>query len=200
MKNVIFYLVATLVLLNSGYSQSKFNLGLTLGISSSTVEVSEIGNTFTNTIKGNNIVGVEGGLFARYNMNPLFLKGMFLIAYSGGLSTFRNDDGTFNKSKFATGKLELPLLIGLKIIGPLRVEAGPVINWVFSETHDADKSIKIRKVGAGYRIGANVEFGILNLGLAFQGLKNSSNDNSTATYSRPSELIFSLGILLSGTD
>ncbi len=200
MKNLIFCLVTIFVFYNSGYTQSKMNLGLHLGISSSTVEVSEIGNTVTNTIKGENIVGVEGGLFARYNMNPLFLKGMFLVAYSGGLSTFRNDDGTFKKSKFSTGKLELPLLIGLKIIGPVRIEAGPVLNWVFSESHDADKSLNIRKVGAGYRIGANVEFGILNFGLAFQGLKNSSNDNSTATYARPSELIFSLGILLSGTD
>jgi hypothetical protein len=190
---------AFLLIATKPFAQS-FDVGLTAGVSSGTVKVSEIGSAFTNTIEGKNIVGFEGGLLGRLNLDPLYVKGMFLLAYKGGPSDFVNDDGTIRSSRFSIGRLQVPVLFGLKLIGPIRVEAGPVVNWIFHESHSEDESINVRKTGYGYRVGANVEFGIVNLGLAYQGLKNKSDGSSTATYSTPDELIFSLGILLNSSD
>ena len=195
-KTLSILILVGLLLHSTEQKSQSVDFGLSAGISSGTVKVSEIGNAITNTIQGDNIIGFEGGLFSRLNMDPLSVKGMLLVAYNGGLSDYKNEDGSMRTSKLSVGKIEVPILFGLRFMGPLRLEAGPVVNWIFSESHAADESINLRKTGYGYRIGANIELGILSLGLHYQGLKNKSDDSSTATYATPDELIFSLGIVL----
>lgn len=190
--------VAILIVCSSEQKAQSINFGITAGVSTGSVNVSEIGSAFTNTVKGDNILGYEAGIFARMNFNPLYVKGNFLLASRSGESIYSDNGGSSKKSSFSVKKIQVPILFGLKLIGPLRVEAGPVINWIISESHSSDNTFSLRKTGYGYRVGANVEFGILNLGLAYQGLKNKSNGPSTATYSTPDELIFSVGILLGG--
>lgn len=183
-----------LLLSKGGKAQTTFTTGITAGASTASVKFSGIGNSFVNTIKGNNIMGFEGGLFERINLGPLFIKPMLLAGYQGGTATYTNNDGSVNTSKFNYGNIEVPVLLGLKILGPLRIEAGPVYNWIYTANYNDDNSIKINPSGLGYRAGANVELGILNLGLAYQGITNRSDNSSTTTFSSPSELIFSLAL------
>jgi hypothetical protein len=182
-----------LFLSNQGISQT-FTTGITAGVSTESVKLSDIGNSFTNTIKGNNIMGFEGGLFERINLGPIFIKPMLLASYQGGTATYYNNDGSFNNAKFDYGDIEVPVLLGLKILGPLRIEAGPVYNWVYTANYNNDNSIKMNPSGLGYRAGANIELGIINLGVAYQGLTNKSDNSTTTTFSAPNELIFSAAL------
>lgn len=178
------------------FAQS-IDFGLTAGVSTGSVKISEIGNSITNTIHGDGILGFEGGIFTRLNFDPLSVKGMLLYAWRKGSSEFTNGDGTVKSSELSVGKIELPVLFGLRLIGPVRFELGPVVNWIVHENHLADETFNLRKTGYGYRIGAAVELGQLSLGLSYQGLKNKSDGTNTATYASPDELIFSLSLLLS---
>ena len=199
MKTKILGVLAVALFLGStGLKAQRFTGGITAGLTRGSVEVSEINNAFTNSIKGKDIYGFETGIFGRLNFNPLYLKGMLLAAYQGGPSDFRDNDGTIKTSRFSVGKIEVPVLLGLHIIGPLRIEGGPVYNWIYYEDHSFDNSINVQRSGLGYRVGANIEFGIVNIGAAYQGLYNNSASSSTATFKTPDELIFSLGILLGG--
>ncbi|MEP7267688.1 MAG: outer membrane beta-barrel protein [Saprospiraceae bacterium] len=199
MKKILFYAIVAFFMLSSTKQNAQsFTTGISLGVSTGTVKVSELNSAITNTINGKNIYGFEGGIFSRLNLDPLFIKGMALVAYRGGLSDYISDDGTIIRSKLNVGKIEIPLLLGLRILGPLRIEAGPVFNYIFNETHSADNSFNLKKSGLGYRAGVNLEFGFLNIGLAYQGIKNKGSITSSSSYETPDELIFTLGIGFGG--
>ncbi len=99
-----------------------------------------------------------------------------------------------NTSKFGYGNIEIPLLFGVRIIRILRIEAGPVYNWIYASQYNDDNSIKINPSGLGYRIGANVELGMINLGLAYQGLTHNDNGSATTKFSSPNQLIFGVAL------
>jgi len=121
-----------------------------------------------------------------------------LIGYQGGTATYYNSDGSVNNEKFDYGNIEVPLLFGLRILGPLRIEAGPVYNWIYNTQFSDDNSVKVNPSGLGWRAGANVELGMINVGLAYQGLTNSSDNSTTTTFKSPNELIFSLALCFGG--
>ncbi|MGP8215485.1 MAG: hypothetical protein ACLQQ4_07975 [Bacteroidia bacterium] len=169
--------------------------GIVVGASTASVSFSNVGNSFANTIKGNDIMGFEGGIFERLNIGPFFIKPMLLLGYQSGMATYYNSEGSsINSYKFDYGNIEVPFLLGLKIIGPLRIEAGPVFNWIYNAQYYDDNYITIDPAGLGYRVGANVELGMINLGLAYQGLTNNSSDIYSTTFKSPEELIFSLAL------
>ena len=171
-----------------------YTTGVYLGVSTTSVSISHMGNSLTNTIKGNGILGFEGGLFERFCFGVVFIKPMLLAGYQGGTVTYYNNDGSINTSKFNYGNIEVPVLLGLRLFKLLRIEAGPVYNWIYSANFDGNDAIKVNPSGLGYRIGANVELGIINLGFAFQGITNASSGSSTATFTSPDELIFSVAL------
>ena len=168
--------------------------GITLGATTTSVNISNTGNAFTNTIKGNNITGFEAGLFERFNLGPVFIKPTLLVGYKGGIATYYNNDGSVNSSKFDYGNIEFPLLFGLRILGPIRIEAGPVYNWIYMTQYNEDNSIKVDPSGLGYRVGANVELGPINLGMAYQGLTYNPDGSTSTTFKSPNELIFSVAL------
>lgn len=171
--------------------------GIVVGVSTASVGFSGIGNSFVSTIKGNDITGIEGGLFERVNFGPFFIKPMLLVAYQSGMTTYYNNEGSnIGSYKFDYGDIEVPLLLGLKIFGPLRVEAGPVFNWVYNAQYYGNNYVSINPAGMGYRIGANAELGIINFGFAYQGLTYNSSDVYSATLKSPEELIFTCALLL----
>ncbi len=193
MKTKFTTLVSVVCLLFPVTQQAQsFTTGIDLGISKNSVAISDIGNSFTNTVKGNNIMGIEGGLFERLNLGPVFIKPMLLASYQGGTVTFYNNDGSVNSSKFNYGNVEVPLLFGFSILSVVRLEAGPVYNWIYATHYANDNSIRLEPSGLGYRVGANAELGPINFGVAYQGITNKSSGLSNATFSTPNELIFSL--------
>jgi hypothetical protein len=165
--------------------------GITVGATTTSVNITNTGNSFTNTIKGNNITGFEAGLFERFNLGPVFIKPELLVGYKGGTATYYNSDGSVNTSKFDYGNIEVPFLFGLRILGPIRIEAGPVYNWIYMTQYNEDNSIKVDPSGLGYRVGANIEIGPINLGMAYQGLTNNQDGSTTVIFKSPNELIFS---------
>jgi hypothetical protein len=175
-----------------------FTTGITAGVSTASVKVSNIGNSFINTINGNNIMGFEGGLFERINLGPFFIKPMLLLGYQGGTASYYDAEGNFNNEKFDYGNIEVPLMFGLKILGPIRIEVGPVYNWIYTTQFNNDNSITVNPNGLGYRAGANIELGMVNLGVAYQGVTNKADNNTTTTFESPNELIFSLALCFGG--
>jgi hypothetical protein len=167
--------------------------GIIAGVSTGSVKMSDINKTLQTTANGDNILGFEGGIFARFHLGPFYIKPMAIVSYQSGQLDFYNPDGSMQKANFNVGKFEVPVLVGLHFLKIINVEAGPAFNWVFNANSDANSALKIEPAGYGYRVGANVELGRLTLGLVYQGLTNQSSGSSTTTYQTPNELIFELG-------
>ncbi|HLG33856.1 MAG TPA: outer membrane beta-barrel protein [Bacteroidia bacterium] len=180
-------------------SAQKIEGGIMGGVSTGSVKISEIPNSFTNVIKGDNIVGIEGGFFMKLNAGPFYGKPELFLNYRSGKVDMENETGEATQSTlFKMSRLEIPLMFGLELFSPVAIELGPVYNRVLNvtETFESDR-ISIRKGGLGYRLGAVVELGRANLSIHYQGLKlGSSSSYSEATYDSPSELIFGIGIQL----
>jgi hypothetical protein len=195
----VLFMVASMIFPSRQQAQS-FTTGIIGGGSTTSVKITDVaGNAAISNINGNSITGFEGGLFGRLNLGPVFIKPMVLTSYQYGTVTFTNTNGTVNSPNFDYGTLEIPILVGIRFFKFLRIEGGPVYNWIYSTHYSGGTSVTVDPSGWGYRLGANVEFGIINLGFAFQGLNNTQTGTTTdAKFSSPNELIVSLAFCFGG--
>ena len=104
-KNLSILLAIGFLLYSMEQKAQGIDIGLTAGVSTGSVSVSQIGSAVTNTINGDNIFGFEGGIFTRLNFGPLYVKGMLLIASRSGKSEYSNTDGTFKSSDFSISRI-----------------------------------------------------------------------------------------------
>jgi hypothetical protein len=194
MKTKLMYFIASGLLLCTSIMQAqKTDGGIVAGVSTGSVSMSKMNSATVSTANGQNILGFEGGLFARFHFGPFYLKPMALVSYQSGQMDFNYTDGSFKRANFNVGKFEVPVLLGIHFLRIINIEAGPAVNWVFQANSDANSALNIEPIGYSYRVGANVELGRLSLGLVYQGLTNQSSGSSTTTYQTPNELIFEIG-------
>jgi hypothetical protein len=194
MKTKIIILTSAVFLFCSIEQHARtFTTGLSVGASTTSVNFSNLNNAFANTIKGKNIIGVEGGIFERISFGKVFIKPMLLVSYHTGTINFYDNNGTVSSSDFDYGKAVVPVLFGIRILKFFRIEAGPVYDWVYNSNYSHDNVIKMESSGFGYRAGANIEIKRINFGFTYQVLTNKSFfNNDLATFSSPNELIFSV--------
>jgi hypothetical protein len=198
MKTSIYHtlLVAAACTLSTTIHAQLITGGITAGASNASVKLSDMHRAYANYESGQNILGFEGGIYGRVHWGPFYVKPMALLNYqSGQVNFYTINDGSNHSENFKSGKLEIPVMFGFRILGPLRIEAGPVYNWIFQASNEGG-NINVASSGLGYRAGASVEFWRLNVGLAYQGLTTRSSGSTT--YEMPSELIATLAIRLGG--
>lgn len=172
--------------------------GIVAGAATGAVKITDIKNNAAGLIEGKNIYSIEAGLFAQLKFNPFYMKPMALINHQRGTVDIFTSETSAASRTFNQGKFELPLLFGLKFIGPLGVEAGPVYNYILYTTKNFDgKDVSVQRSGLGYRLGAGIELGRISLSAYYQGLVNKSGSNtSLSTYKAPYEFIFDIGLRL----
>ena len=199
-KNVLFSIVflATLFLVNaqSGY-------GIKAGISyNSNGELKEFTQDVTNAYEdgGKGKSGFNIGFYGKLDLGPIYLRPE--LVYTKTTSEYKLNTGGTEDYKIS--KLDIPVLVGIKLIGPVNVFAGPAFQYYL----DNDlKGISISDVenefSVGLNIGASIELGRLGIDVRYErGLSeneaNWSNASETFTLdSRPEQIIFSLSYSLS---
>ncbi len=170
-----------------GYGQ--IGAGVTGEITTTSVKIKNIPNSFVSTVNGDKITGYAGGLYLKLKVGPVYAKPKFLISHQSGITDVVFMDEHNGQVTISVTRLEIPVLFGLKIIGPLSVEGGPVYNRLLSATKDyGGYNIELQKTGLGYRVGANLQFSIIGLNVAYQGIKNDGS--GFASYETPNQLIF----------
>lgn len=113
----------------------------------------------------------------------------------------------YNAGEFDFKKLDMPLLVGVKVIGPIQVFGGPSLQYVLdSDFENATISDVENDFSVGLNFGIGVSFNNLGLDLRYErGFNdneatiinnniNISNPNRLDT--RPEQLILSLSIML----
>jgi hypothetical protein len=172
-----------------------FTGGIEGEVSTSSVKISDIPNQAVTLVNGENIAGYGAGLFLRFNLapSPFYIKPKFLLTRQNGTVTVNYPDKTESVNMELT-RLEIPLLAGLNIIGPLSIEAGPVYNRIISATENFNgEDVAIKPGGLGYRIGANAQFSIIGVNVAYQGVWNNSSQ-SLSSFQSPNQLIFGVSL------
>ena len=154
---------------------------------------------FNENIKSETEFGFHAGIFAHVNFTKVFVKGELL--YVQNKSTYNNTLAPSSKFKIST--LELPVLLGFKIVGPLKLYIGPSlvynINNSFSDFFDLNFE---RDLSIAYNIGTGITLEKFGIDLRY----SSGFSENTASYlddiaadglgysinTRPSQFLLSL--------
>lgn len=143
-------------------------------------------------------VGYHVGLFGKLEISRLYLRPE--LVYTRTKSDYDGND-------FDMSKLDVPVLLGTKIIGPLHVFAGPAFQYILSTEFDGiDIDDVENDFTVGLNIGAAVNLGRLGVDIRYErGLSNNEaefiNTNITSVGpsridTRPDQLIVSLSLKL----
>ncbi len=146
-------------------------------------------------------VGFHVGVFGKLDLPKIYIRPELI--YTSTKSSYDVDGGT---NDYDVSKLDLPVLLGYKIIGPLHIFAGPAFQYTLSndlEDVELDDVKNDFTIGAHFGVGVNLG----NIGLDVRYERGFSEneaeiiggniaDISGRVDSRPSQIIFGLSLKL----
>ncbi|WP_162418862.1 porin family protein [Cyclobacterium roseum] len=192
MKNLVIVILLSGLILGEVKGQV-FSIGPKFGVSQGDVHV-------TDGFQGEDSkMGYHLGAFARINLPIIFLQPEVLYTNTGGSFS----DNSFNYD-VSFDRLDIPLMIGVKLGGVLRLQAGPVASYLINGDMVADNGTRQKIIPPkeeftyGYQAGVGVDIGNFLMDLKYEGaLSNSVNTfPQVQTDQRQNQLIVSLGFRL----
>jgi hypothetical protein len=205
MKNII--IAAALFLSFHLSAQKVTGLGIKAGLN-----YSQNGDLKTSiTSASNNIIagseqkmGYHLGVYAKMNLPVFYLRPELVYTHTESAYDFSGSKGIYSQSK-----IDFPLLLGLELLGPLHVFAGPSLQLVLSNNFDV-KGVGIKDLEKnttiGFQFGGGLNLGRLGLDVRFErGLSpnqiqlinnNLSSISESLLDTRPTQVIFALSYAL----
>jgi len=193
--------VLTLTLINVSFAQkidfgAKAGLNYNFGGDLSEVS-SEVGNSFENLIAGaDNKAGFHIGLWAKARILGFYVRPE--LVYTQLNNSYNNSSENVD-TDFKTSKIDIPILIGVKVVGPLHIFAGPSFQYITKSEFDQNDFTNVKKkdLTAGLQIGTGLELGKLGIDVRWE--KGFSNDvdgeffnSDIRVDNRPNQIIFGL--------
>lgn len=143
-------------------------------------------------------IGYHVGVFGTFGASKVYLRPE--LVYTKTKSDYNGDD-------FDMSKLDVPLLLGVNLIGPLHVFAGPSFQYILKTEFDGITVDDIENdFTVGINIGAGVNLGKLGIDLRYErGFSNNeatfintniTNVGPSRIDTRPDQLILSLSLAL----
>lgn len=186
------------------YANAQSGFGVKAGLSYNTTgELKEFINE-TGTIidnKGNGKSGYNVGIYGKLKLGPIFLRPE--LVYTKTTSEYILNSVAVD---YKMARLDMPILVGIKLMGPLNVFAGPAFQYVLDNDFKGLEYNNIEKdFTVGLNLGASLELGRLGLDVRYErGFSQNEVEFSgvgpNVTYrldSRPEQIIFGLSYQLS---
>lgn len=172
MKNKIFLVIFLIFCIQTVNSQINLGWGLKGGLNFS------LG---TGVIEDSQVTaGYHVGTFLKLNLTKLYLRPELVYTKA------KSRDGTTN---FEISKIDMPLLVGVTLIKPLSVFAGPSFQYVLNaKSKDISLETVENEVTLGYTIGTAVQLGRFRIDLRYENgfldkhvdfLNNNGSVNTT---------------------
>ncbi len=197
MKNLFFILAIALIIPSATMSQTQMVTGM--GIKAG-LNYNANGKYFesinTNADNPDRNIGYHIGLFGKIGNSRLYFKPE--LVYTATKSDYTDDN-------FKMQKLDAPLLVGTRIIGPFSVFGGPSLQYILDSEFNGINVNNIKSdfsVGLNFGIGANFK----NIGVDVRyergfskneaSFLNNNNVDTSRLDTRPDQLILSLSVIL----
>jgi len=180
-----------------------FNIGLKGGINYNTngdltgtiSGISSFDDDFFSTSNGD--YGYHVGAFTEFKL-PFWLYLRPELVYTHTASYYQGVSD--NDPILSINKMDIPVLLGLRIVKIVRVFIGPSFQYIINAKFDDVKSAEYDDFTVGMQLGAGLEFGRLGFDVRWeQGLSSStasfanqflSADADIVIDTRPSQIIF----------
>ncbi|HET8754313.1 MAG TPA: outer membrane beta-barrel protein [Salinimicrobium sp.] len=197
MKNLIIALM--FIFSSSLMAQSSFGIKAGLNYADNgKVEYSDLNNiSQTFEAKAERKMGYHFGIFYRADLGRFYLKPELLYSSTKSSYEYNNDEAEYNISS-----LKLPVLLGVKIIGPVHVFAGPSFQYITSnDFKDMTLEELENEFTIGAQFGAGVKFGGVGIDVRYdQALSEEQvqfvgyEGGGERLDSRPNQFIVSLSL------
>jgi len=163
--------------------------------------VDNIGNNASDVISGaENKAGYHLGLWAKMDVLGFYIRPELI--YTELNHSYANSNKNVS-TDFSTKKIDIPILIGINIAGPVNIFAGPSFQYVTTSdfTQNDFKNIKKKDFSAGLQIGAGADFGRFGLDVRWEkGFSSDVDgeflDTDINVDNRPNQIIFGLSYQL----
>lgn len=199
MKKGIFILLF-MITATAATAQSSFGVkaGLNYG-DNGEIEYSDIENAGEDAVEGaDGKVGYHFGVYYRGDLGGFYLRPELLYTQTKSSYEYNNQEADYNISK-----LDLPVLLGLKLLGPVHIFAGPSFQYILENDFDGVSLGDVEnEFTIGAQFGAGLQLGRIGLDVRYErGLTeneaevvelNASGLNRVD--SRPSQIIFALSL------
>jgi len=194
MKHLFFILIIAIAITSTTMAQTAQGIGLKAGLNynANGDYFESINNNFKNPERN---VGYHIGVFGKIGDQIYFRPE---LVYTSTKSDY--DDDTFSMQK-----LDAPLLVGIKVLGPISVFGGPSLQYILDSEFDG---ININNVEDDFSVGLNfgIGFNFNTIGVELRYERGFSDneatflDNNSVNINRldtrPDQLILSLSLLL----
>ncbi|MDY8137728.1 porin family protein [Aquimarina sp. 2201CG5-10] len=165
------------------------------------IEIRDLTNAGSNVFSENadDRVGYHFGIFLRGNITENFYIKPEL-QYTQNSSSYEINN---NKVSYDIKKLDLPILFGVTVLGPIHVFGGPSLQYIVdNELEDVRLGDVKNEFTAGVQFGVGLQLGRLNADIRYErGLSDNQAeaiDNTTGlgvrVDSRPNQFILSLAL------
>ncbi|WP_375323921.1 porin family protein [Flagellimonas sp. GZD32] len=188
----------------TAFAQSGSGFGVKAGLSYNKNGdlINTVGDGGSDIIEGaKGKAGYHIGVFGKLDFETIYLRPE--LVYSKTKSEYEVDG---DSQDYDVSKLDMPVLLGLKVIGPLHVFAGPAFQYTLSnKLGDLDVEDVENDFTVGLNAGVGVNLGRLGLDVRYERgfSKNEAEfigENITNVSgrvdSRPSQVIFALSLML----
>lgn len=172
--------------------------GLNYGATGEYESVSDATGDFVSSFKGDDRTGFHAGVFAQFEILGIFLQPELMY------TELNTDYDTF---EYKLSKIDAPVLLGLNVLGPLNIKAGPSFQYILdNELDNSDFQVKDveKDITVGYQLGAGLDLGRLGFDVRYEGaftentafgLNETAQERFTID-SRPSQWILSVSYSL----
>lgn len=199
MKKGFFILMFIITATASAQSSFGAKAGLNYG-DNGKIEFSDFSSTGEDVSKGaDSKVGYHLGIYYRAEMGGFYLKPELLYTKTKSSYDYNNENADYNISK-----LDLPVMLGVKLIGPVHVFAGPSFQYILDNEFDGVSIGDVEnEFTIGAQFGAGLQIGRVGLDVRYErGLSENeaqvldlNNPNGLKRVdSRPNQFILALSL------
>ena len=195
MKKILLFTVVTLLSF-SAFAQKDSGFGILGGLNFNG-NGDYVASVTTAAENPDRNIGFHIGVFGKIG-NRFYLKPELV---------YTKTKSDYNAGSFDMSKLDAPILVGAKIIGPLHIFAGPAFQYILNSKFDDITIDKIENdFSLGLHFGVGVNLGKLGIDIRYErGLSSNEakfiNTNITSVESsrldtRPDQIILNLSVKL----
>lgn len=155
-----------LLLFCSSLAFSQFKYGVKAGLNYDSFGDLELTELNAENINSDTKTGFHVGVFGHLDLLTFYLRPEL---------QFSKSDTQFDNNGFSLQKLEAPVLLGYKILGPLSVFAGPSFQYILSEKAENLNITAVEEnFTVGLQLGTRLQLGRFGLGVRFdRGFTNN---------------------------
>ncbi|MCF6279608.1 MAG: PorT family protein [Flavobacteriaceae bacterium] len=175
----------------TGHAQFGVKGGLNFNSNGDLTEI--ISQTVTNVTNPDTKIGYHIGAFYQSKGNSFYVRPELI---------YTKTKSDYNGADFDMSKLDMPVLVGYKIIKPLSIFAGPAFQYILNTDLDGVNLNDVKNdFTIGVNIGAAVEFGKFGIDVRYEkglseNLANFTGVNVNRLDTRPNQFVVSMSLKL----